>query len=110
MGFYTNLFEIFNYCLVIGILLLVLIIVIKLIRNRVLKPVGISATVIDKRKSSYTKYTPVPQQTADYIIVFSRGNKKLSFATSIWNYDSVKIGQQGVLRYRGNHMISFTSK
>ncbi|MDF2632190.1 MAG: hypothetical protein K0Q85_786 [Caproiciproducens sp.] len=87
--------------------LLVLIIAIKLIRNRVAKPVEISATVMDKRKSDYTKYIPVPELTTDYIFVFQSENKKLTFATSMWNYDSVKKGQHGVLKYQGSHMISF---
>jgi len=102
-----KLFEIFNYCIVISMFLLVSIIAIKLIRNRVSKPVEISATVMDKRKSDYTKYTPVPEQATDYILVFKSGNKKLSFATSVWNYDSVKKGQHGILKYQGSHMISF---
>ena len=79
-----NLLEIFSYCIVIGMFLLVFIIAIKLIRNRVAKSVEISATVIDKRKSDYTKYTPVPEQTTDYILVFQSKNKKLSLAFLIF--------------------------
>ena len=99
--------QIINYC-VAGIgLLLVLLIAIKLIRNQFSKPIEVQATIIDKRKSTYQKYTPVPEHGEDYILVFQSGNKSLSFLTSAWNYDSVEKGDHGTLKYRGSRLIGF---
>jgi hypothetical protein len=101
--------QIVNYCVAGIVLLLVLLMAIKLIRNQFSKPVEVQATVMDKRKSTYQKYTPAPEQAEDYILVFQSGNKSLSFLTSAWNYDSVEKGDHGTLKYRGSHLIEFKS-
>lgn len=99
--------QIANYCLIGGFLLIGLLIVMKLIRNRIGRLMEVQATVMDKRKSTYQKYTPVPEHAEDYILVFQSGNKRLSFLTSAWNYDSVEKGDRGTLKYRGSHLIGF---
>jgi len=112
-GLYTEQYQIIQLIsnfITIGFILLVFVTVIKQVWNMVSKPVEATATVIDRRESSYTKYTPAPIQATDYIIVFKSGDKSLSFSTSIWNYDAVKKGQHGILKYKGNHMISFITK
>jgi hypothetical protein len=65
-----------NY-IIIGIgSLLVLLAAGRLIWSRLAKVMTIPATVADKRQSSYTKYTPVPQPVTDYILVFTASNGK----------------------------------
>jgi hypothetical protein len=85
-------------------------IVIRFIRNFISKSIVISATVTDKKESQYIRYTPAPEQITDYILIFKSGGKSLSFTTSFWNYDSVRIGDHGMLEYKGNHLIGFKQK
>lgn len=106
-----NTINIINYCITGLLSLLVLLIVVRLIWSLLAKAVTVSATVTDKRKSSYTKYTPVPQPVTDYILVFTANNgKKLNFTTNPWNYEVIKKGDKGILKYRGNRFISFEPK
>ncbi len=106
-----NAINIINYCITGLLLLLVLLAAGRLIWSRLAKAVTIPATVADKRQSSYTKYTPVPQPVTDYILVFTTNNgKKLNFTTNSWNYEVIKKGDKGILKYRGNRFISFEPK
>ena len=108
---YASFSNILNACLIVGVSLIVILAAArKLIGNHGVKSIEIAAAVIDKRESSYTKYTPVPQQATDYVLVFKSGEKSLSFFTSIWIYDSVKKGDYGTLKYKGSHLIGFEQK
>ncbi len=55
-----------------------------------------------KHSSSYT--------VKEYIITFETSDKKRFFNVSELSFSSVKIGQMGLLTYKGNKFVSFVGK
>lgn len=95
-----------------GFLLFLLFIIgisIKIIKNYLEKAITIKAKIIDKIATTYNAVSkiPFPGTITDNIIVFYANGKTLRFKTSIWLYDSVKKGETGILKYKGNKFISF---
>lgn len=78
-------------------------------RDRLSKTIKVKASVIDKISDDYQAVIPngYPHTRTDYILVFSAGNRVLRFMTSVWIFDSVKKGDTGTLKYKGNRLISF---
>jgi len=79
----------------------------KLIWSRITPLKSVRAEVIDKyRINKFSKY-PGTFKMENCVIVFSAGDKELAFAVSEFSYDNYRIGEKGMLKYKGNRIISF---
>ena len=84
-------------------------IIIKIITNIFSKEKSIEATVIDKQsydKQVYRK-SQAPFMRKEYVITFLCGNKKKYFNVSELSYKNYRVNQKGILKYKGNQIISF---
>ena len=82
-------------------------IIVRTIKNRYASIKVVEAVVIDKNKiESFSKYSG-SGQTEKYVIVFSVNGKKKSFYVSQFSYNGYKVNEKGILKYKGNKLISF---
>ena len=82
-------------------------IIARTIKNRYAPIKVVEAVVIDKNKiESFSKYSG-SGQTEKYVIVFSVNGKKKSFYVSQFSYNGYKVNEKGILKYKGNKLISF---
>ena len=84
-----------------------LIVAIRVIWKRFAPVKTVSAEVADKYKTYGLSRFSGAWKREHYIIVFSAGEKKLSFAVSEYSYQSYQLHDKGMLEYKGNHLISF---
>ena len=99
-----NLPSIILFSLFMGIALLALVRVTIL---RLSPKKTVFATVIDKQKTEiFSKYSGSGKQEK-YVVIFSANGKKHSFYVSKFSYDGYRIGQKGILTYKGNKLLSF---
>lgn len=67
----------------------------------------VRATVIDKTKTeAFSKYQGTGRSTG-YVVVFSIDGKKKAFHVSQFSYQGYRIGQSGILEYKGDRLIDF---
>ena len=82
-------------------------IIARTIKNRYAPIKVVEAVIIDKNKiESFSKYSG-NGQTEKYVIVFSVNGKKKSFYVSQFSYNGYKVNEKGILKYKGNKLISF---
>ena len=82
-------------------------IIVRTIKNRYAPIKKVKAVIIDKNKiESFSKYSG-SGQTEKYVIVFSVNGKKKSFYVSQFSYNGYKVNEKGILKYKGNKLISF---
>ena len=82
-------------------------IIVRTIKNRYAPIKVVEAVIIDKNKiESFSKYSG-SGQTEKYVIVFSVNGKKKSFYVSQFSYNGYKVNEKGILKYKGNKLISF---
>ena len=82
-------------------------IIARTIKNRYAPIKKVKAVIIDKNKiESFSKYSG-NGQTEKYVIVFSVNGKKKSFYVSQFSYNGYKVNEKGILKYKGNKLISF---
>ena len=67
---------------------------------------SVNAEVVDKDSHTIRSFR-FAKTTTKYIVSFRADGKVLKFFTSFWTYDAVRIGERGVLRYKGNIFIKF---
>ncbi len=93
----------------IGIILAIyLLIMIRLIRNRLVPVKKVKATVIDKnRVELFSKYSGTGKRYK-YAVVFRVGDRKLSFYVSEFSYGGYRKGESGTLTYKGDRLIDFS--
>ena len=66
------------------------------------------ATVVHKQKvDTFSKYSGTGKHTR-YAVTFSMGDKKRSFYVSELSYGGYRIGETGMLKYKGDRLIDFT--
>ena len=82
-------------------------IIVRTIKNRYAPIKKVKAVIIDKNKiESFSQYSG-SGQTEKYVIVFSVNGKKKSFYVSQFSYNGYKVNEKGILKYKGNKLISF---
>ena len=82
-------------------------IIARTIKNRYAPIKVVEAVVIDKNKiESFSKYSG-NGKAEKYVIVFSVNGKKKSFYVSQFSYNGYKVNEKGILKYKGNKLISF---
>ena len=68
-----------------------------------------NARVLDKMTTTYRTasiYAP-KSVTTIYIVIFYVNGKTIKFRTSVWLYDSIEKGEVGILKYKGDKLLSF---
>ena len=103
-----NISNIVIISLFIGIGALAMVsIIVRTIKNRYAPIKTVKAVVIDKNKiETFSKYSG-SGKSEKYVIVFSVGGKKKSFYVSQFSYNGYKVNEKGILKYKGNKLISF---
>ena len=82
-------------------------IIARTIKNRYAPIKKVKAVIIDKNKiESFSKYSG-NGKAEKYVIVFSANGKKKSFYVSQFSYNGYKVNEKGILKYKGNKLISF---
>ena len=82
-------------------------IIARTIKNRYAPITVVEAVIIDKNKiESFSKYSG-NGEAEKYVIVFSVNGKKKSFYVSQFSYNGYKVNEKGILKYKGNKLISF---
>ena len=82
-------------------------IIARTIKNRYAPIKVVEAVIIDKNKiESFSKYSG-NGKAEKYVIVFSVNGKKKSFYVSQFSYNGYKVNEKGILKYKGNKLISF---
>ena len=82
-------------------------IIVRTIKNRYAPIKKVKAVIIDKNKiESFSKYSG-NGEAEKYVIVFSVNGKKKSFYVSQFSYNGYKVNEKGILKYKGNKLISF---
>ena len=82
-------------------------IIARTIKNRYAPIKVVEAVIIDKNKiESFSKYSG-NGEAEKYVIVFSVNGKKKSFYVSQFSYNGYKVNGKGILKYKGNKLISF---
>ena len=82
-------------------------IIVRTIKNRYAPIKKVKAVIIDKNKiESFSKYSG-NGKAEKYVIVFSANGKKKSFYVSQFSYNGYKVNEKGILKYKGNKLISF---
>lgn len=80
---------------------------IRLLAKRLAPVKTLPATVADKHKTEvFSKYAGNGKHIK-YAVVFSAGGKKLSFYVSEFSYGGYRVGEKGMLTYKGNRIIDF---
>lgn len=81
--------------------------VIKLVKNVVLPAKSVKAVVVDKHSySTAAPHSPSGTDTS-YIVVFLVNGKRKRFFVSPFTYDGYRVGEKGILKYKGSRLISF---
>lgn len=98
--------NIVSYAIMAAIIILVLRILFTRLFTRT---VTVKAKVIDKEADTYNAVSQYPTHntTTNYVVAFYTGARTLRFCTSVFVFDSVNIGDVGVLKFKGDRIISF---
>ena len=80
---------------------------IKVLINRFAPVKTSKAVVVDKTVIEHFSKYAGSGMAKEYVIVFSIEGKKKSFTVSRFSYDGYRLREEGVLKYRGNRIISF---
>ena len=82
---------------------------IRMVKGRLSPVKSVSATVIDKYKAQSVSRFSGALKPQCYMVVFSAGEKKLSFSVSEFSFQhGYQIGEKGMLKYRGTKIIDFS--
>lgn len=80
----------------------------KFIKHKFSDVKEVNAIVADKYKSQTVSEIQGTFKRERCIVVFSVGGKRLAFNVSEFSFCQYKIGQKGVLKYKGNTLIDFS--
>ena len=96
----TALFIGIGFFALIGVML-------RTLKNRYAPVRTEKAVIKDKNKiESFSKYSGTGKRER-YVIVFSVEGKTKSFYVSAFSYKDYRVGQKGLLTYKGDKVISF---
>ena len=104
----NNIVSTVLFSLMLGLWLWAMVrLLIKAIKTKYAPVKSVSAEVIDKQiLETFSKYSGNGKHEK-YIIVFSVNGKKKSFYVSQFSYDSYRIHEKGILKYKGDKLIEF---
>ncbi len=77
------------------------------VKNRKAPIKSVKAEIINKQITEpFSKYSG-SGKNEKHVITFSAEGKKLSFYVSAFSYNGYKVGEKGVLKYKGDRIIAF---
>ena len=79
----------------------------KLMWNIIAPIKSVKAEIVDKYKYNIVSKHPGIFNSERYIVVFKTKDKKLLFVVSEFSYGNYKIKEKGILKYKGEKIISF---
>ena len=80
---------------------------VRLLRSKFGPVRTVKAIVVDKNKVEvFSKYAG-SGKNKKYVIVFEANGKKLSFYVSEFSFGGYRVGETGMLKYRGDRLIDF---
>lgn len=83
-------------------------IIYQVLRNKYAKIKTVKAQVVDKFKADkFAKIYGPAARTPQYYVVFQIGNKKKSFRVSEFSYGGYRVGERGMLKYKGDKLVDF---
>lgn len=83
-------------------------IIYQVLRNKYAKVKAVKAQVVDKFKADkFSKIYGSAARTPQYYVVFQIGSKKKSFRVSEFSYGGYRIGERGMLKYKGDKLVDF---
>lgn len=86
---------------------LLVLVIVRILRNSFASVKTVKAVVIDKHKiETFSKYSGNGKRER-YVVVFSAGGKKKSFYVSQFSYGGYRLNEKGVLTYKGDTLIDF---
>ena len=90
------------------ILILLALYLVSFLRSRYGKVKTANATVVHKQTvETFSKYSGNGTHTK-YCVTFQMGDKRRSFYVSEFSYRGYKIGESGILNYKGSRIIDFS--
>ena len=82
-------------------------IAVRFIKTRSASVKTLKATVVDKYISQNASHYPGDLIPKAHTVVFLAGGKRLSFNVSAFSYESYRINDSGLLKYKGKTLIDF---
>lgn len=103
-----NIASIIILSLFVGIsVFAIVILLVKLIKNRIAPVKTVKAVVMDKQKVEvFSKYSGTGKREK-YVVVFTVDGKKKSFYVSQFSYGGYSLNEKGTLKYKGDKLIDF---
>ena len=99
--------NIINGILCVALVALWAVIIGKFIINMCASEKTVKAEVCDKYISDAVSKYPLSFRRGHYIVVFKTDSERLSFSVSEFSYVNYRISEKGILKYKGNKLISF---
>ena len=88
-------------------LLVIVRVITKAIKNKYAPVKTVKALVMDKHViETFSKYSGNGKREK-YVVVFSADGRKKSFYVPQFSYDGYRIGETGILKYKGSKLIAF---
>ncbi|MFT8888293.1 MAG: DUF2500 family protein [Ethanoligenens sp.] len=93
------------------ILLLAVLLIWRALSEIFKRTVRTRAKVLEKYDTSYTTVGTMglAKTVTDYVVVFDVAGRTKKFTVSIWLYESIKKGDEGMLQFKGDVLIRFQS-
>ncbi len=99
--------NVFNYIAIIFFIVCWVLIVFRFVKSRCAQVRTVKAVVADKYKNEAVSRMQGTFKSNTFIVVFSVGKKKLSFAVSEFSFANYRVGKKGTLTYKGDRLIDF---
>ncbi len=83
-------------------------IIYQILRNKYAKVKTVKAQVVDKFKADqFAKIYGSAARVPQYYVVFQIDNKKKSFRVAEFSYGGYRVGERGMLKYKGDRLVDF---
>lgn len=95
----------------LGILLFAscwILIIVKLIKNKISSVKTVNAVVVDKYKTQAVSGIPGRFKRKRYIVVFLADEERLAFDVSEFSFQGYRIKERATLKYKGDRLIDFS--
>jgi len=79
----------------------------KLVTDKISSVKSVKAVISHKYKTNTASKYPETLRKPNYVVIFDVGNQKRSFYVSEFSYNNYKIGEKGMLKYKGNKIVDF---
>jgi len=88
-------------------ILLAILIAVRVIKNITAPEKTVKAMVVGKQTADQLSKYSENGKNKKFAVTFSAEDKKMTFYVSEFSYKGYKIGDKGILKYKGNRIIAF---